>query len=356
MSFLFRVTIPSLGLMLAVATAASAQSLPQGLTCGLSYIDSSTSVSLSIGDGVIISINNDLSVAEGNACNGIQTANVTTQSSTFPFPPDSGCNSCFNGCNTTINACNPVTVTGSSSNAFAGPGFVGIVDGDIGNHDGAGYVHQEYTMGTSDPSVSDMFALPVGTVCGFHHTENSPGRMCMNFQPSKAFGIPENMTNPPGNVGCPTGWNPRRAFDMSSSAWYYVWCEYQDPRHLGTAGTAMGVSGIACGVSSNFGTDDPTGANQGLNGGCLGYDTLHGNGVGSISTFCPSMTNSAYINGGESNNTGLGFCSIGGATIPPLSPTPVPRVPPPPPLNSSPPPAGGGGGGVGTPCKACKIN
>jgi hypothetical protein len=340
-----------LGLILAVGTPASAQLLPKGLTCGLSYIDSGLNFAFHIGGNFLDVADldtNNLSIAEDNVCNNVHTAGITSGTSMFPFPPGSGCNTCINGCNTVANACNPETINTQTPYANGAPGFQGIADGDVGNGTGAGYVHQEYLLGTDTPSDSSNFALPVGTACGFHNTQISPGRMCMGYQPSKAFSnTPENMVNPPGIAGCPSGWYPRRSFDMSSSAWFYVWCEYQDPNHLGTSGKALSVSGIACGISSNFNPDDPTGVNQGLNGACLGYDTLHGGGT--VSTFCPGMLNSAFINSGESNNTGLGFCDINSNAIPGLSPTPVPRQQPFPP---APPPSGG----VGTGCTNCKLN
>src|SRR5713101_3370889 len=134
-----------------VALPARAQSLPQGLTCGLSYQ------------------NNEFQI--NNACSGQFTYASPGGYLNLPAPQyaavwDRDNGYCFS-CNTPpygfahqeLLACpqgNPNCLSGGLSVA-------------VGNDD------------------STHFVLPQGAVCGFHHTAYTPGHTCMGFNPTKAF-------------------------------------------------------------------------------------------------------------------------------------------------------------------------
>lgn len=143
----------------------------------------------------------------------------------------------------------PTLLLDPSGNSFtvqAADGWVTMSDGDIGNSANFGFYHQELRElggGSTDLSVSDRFKLPRGTVCGFHHTRNTPFDPLVAFRSGKASTC---MGLDPANGSCPVGWAIKNHFDMSSGdgqqpcgnlanqshCAYFVWCEYQDPYSL----------------------------------------------------------------------------------------------------------------------------
>jgi len=279
------------------ASGAMAQPLPQGLTCGLSYWDTIRPTPL---PWPIVQV-----VPEDNLCNGVHSV---------VFDPASMSND------------NP-----SGYVMKAAPGYKAVLDGDLGAPDGHGYVHQEFVDGVTDPSMGPWFVLPKGAVCGFHHTLNSPGRTCMHYNPGLSFrGVSEGPP-PPGQVipiafaGCPAGWVPRKAFDKGTANGYWTWCEYLDPNNLSAGNPTVGAVGIACGISDNWTGTDPTWEVVELKSSCLGYVTH----TYSYQSACPpGMVPSYWIDQGQLDGTGLGFCLTNSAVLP----SPVPPPPPPPPL------------------------
>jgi hypothetical protein len=133
----------------------------------------------------------------------------------------------------------------SSFSVHAAPGWLTMSDGDRGEDRNFGFYHQELSApssSVSDTSVSDRFALPKGTACGFHHTRNTPYSVMQRFNLGPASSC---MGHDPAQRDCPAGWRARNHFDMSSGGDgacgdlndqthcdYFVWCEYQDPNGL----------------------------------------------------------------------------------------------------------------------------
>ena len=274
-----------------LALSAHAQSLPQGLTCGLSYKTASCGP---LSAGVPIHER----IVEGNYCNGTPTLYYQTPDAVYTL--------------------------------FA-TGFSAIFDGDITNCSGTGYFHQELNDGSGAAADSTHFLLPMGTICGFHHTGSSPGHTCMGFNPSKAF---TDITNDPvGLVGCPAGWLPRRAYDRGSSGpnQFWTWCEYQDPSGYSQVGFTPPVTGLTCGISDNDSIDASINP-WGYVGTCMGYSTL----TFATQSNCPGMISSFWLDAGAPSNVGLGFCTVG-STLPPFY-TPPPPPPPPPDPGCPPPP------------------
>jgi hypothetical protein len=161
-----------------------------------------------------------------------------------------------------------------------GDGFAIVNDGDRGAPSGVGFYHQELVSGgVTDPSVSASFKLLPGTICGFHHTLQTPGTTCMGFHPDQA---------------CPSGWTSRRHFDSNSGTGYYVWCEYQDPQQrcaypeqTNCESEALDI-GYATSISSNT---DSTGVALATGGACP---------TGWVRT--------PYFDAGRPSGQGLSFC------------------------------------------------
>ncbi len=271
------------GLFLLLTFNANAQApLPKGLTCGLSYSW--------LGGGV------------DNLCRGFSTG----------------------------------TVGGAVA-----PGYFFVFDGDVGDSQFLGYAHQERSDGIDYTSFSPLppgaptnlpppqvvvnptdFVLPRGAVCGFHHTLNSQGRLCMGFnagldpalQPTSEPPPPPPLEGVPVLPGCPDGWKARKAFDMSSGAWYWVWCEYQDPMHRSIGGPPPAEAGITCGVAHNgiaYTNEDPGPT-------CMGYRPADG-----TPPVCPPGTKAdGWYDQGRPGGIGLGFCTV--TLVPFVMPPPAP--------------------------------
>jgi hypothetical protein len=205
-------------------------------------------------------------------------------------------------------------------------GYNNLFDGDFGNHANAGYYHQELAGGVTFPADSTNFVLPRGATCGFHHTRNTnPPSTCMGFDPANGavdqHGNPLRLDFPsPGMPGCPNGWFPNKAFDMSSDYGYWVWCEYLDPNNRSDGQPSVAADGVTCGISHTDNRDwhYPPG---GLSGHCMGYSTQ---AIGLPRSNCPGMGNSEWLDSGEDNNIGLGFCTTGSVLPPPYQYQPPP--------------------------------
>jgi hypothetical protein len=289
-------------------STAIAQQLPQGLTCGLSYRD------------IYVIVPGALSfqyVPEDNPCNGTHTVEYVSGSAMCS--PCDWCH-CSSGCS--ADGSNQCLVSGYNWVNHAAPGYVAVMDGDYGNSNGQGYVHQELVSGETDPAKAPWLVLPQGAVCGFHHTINSPGHTCMGFNPALSFyGIfegpppPGQPPPPPALPGCPPGWAPHKAFDMSSNTGYWTWCEYLDPNHLSAGSPTVSAVGIACGMSHNWSSEK---------GSCMGYSTLT---YASQAACPPGMAASHWTDYGQPSGIGLGFCTTTSNVLPapaPLPPTSCP--------------------------------
>lgn len=267
--------------------------LPQGLTCGIAYTNF-IGIDCTIGLEGTCDILRPVVTAYG-ACNGVATAE--SPSSIF-----------------------------ASTVGHAAAGYTYVFDGDVGNHGGEGFHHQELTAdggGTTsldliaNPDLSRNFVLPKGAACGFHSTGNSPGGTCMGFNPGWGLGVesaPPPGTFAPGGMpvqpGCPPGWTARKAFDMSSGSWHWVWCEYDDPNHRSIGRPTISVSGVACGISHNAGAataEDPGPT-------CMGYHPLDGSSYG---PYCLGglQPSPGWFDQGRPAGVGLGFCTMVTGTI-----------------------------------------
>jgi hypothetical protein len=199
-----------------------------------------------------------------------------------------------------------------SASAPGGDGFAVRFDGDFGQPSGSGFYHQELVSGgTGDQTRSDQLKLLPGTTCGFHHTRNSPGWTCMDFDPA----IPAPF---PGN--CPKGWVARSQFDMGSGhgltcsnlqnqdpplCAYFAWCEYQDPNHncadeaLGDCVEAARFYGYTVNLSSNAET---------FNGGSIASTTCPEENSGKdINCPCGWKQSPAFDAGRTRSGAGLGL-------------------------------------------------
>ena len=189
------------------------------------------------------------------------------------------------------------------------PGWQVRSDGDRGLSASQGFYHQELTsVGGGIRGSSYSFILPAGTVCGFHHTQNTPTQK-PHMDPQKDNMLGTCMGADPSQNGCPSGWVPRRHFDMSSGdgsqncnagsatsvpypehCGYFAWCEYQDPLRFCdedpnciARATKMTTIGIQSNVDPNGGTVRPT---------------------------CPNGTvRTSFYDSGRSSGQGLSFCS-----------------------------------------------
>jgi len=170
-------------------------------------------------------------------------------------------------------------------------------DGDRGLHEGNGFYHKELLPegGGSISRTPDRYILPEGAACGFHHTQNTPAKdghgTCMGMDP--------------GQNQCPNGWIARRHFDMSSgngsfdcrkaeallqpvACGYFVWCEYTDPYKLCEDPDCVfrATRRVTVGIESN--TDD-TGA--------------------ALRQECPAGTiRTSFFDDGRPEGRGLSFC------------------------------------------------
>lgn len=296
--------ISALLVALSVPSESSAQSLPQGLTCGLSYREQSCNP---------IGTDCSESVPEDNTCNGVHTAAPISKQVTCHCQIINGTSNCYDTNNHPTSNCDTpcdgatltcLTTVSTGTEGNAATGYTNVVDGDVGENSFFGYRHQELVGGETNVSLADSFSLPEGAVCGFHHTGNSPGRTCMGYNPSRAFADITNDTA--GLVGCPPGWMARRAFDMSSGSQYWTWCEYADPKNL-SPGHAMPYEGVDCGLSLNNGPPAPA------LGSCMRYATT----TASATPACPGGTSSSsWIDMGRPDNIGLGFCTVGTTLLP----------------------------------------
>jgi hypothetical protein len=290
------------------------QLLPQGLTCGLSYTDST-------------------GIQAKNTCMGVPTMQIV---------PDTGTGTCYSGwpdCRGCDCIGSPAIVCGGvpipynqypvyQCTAHLGPGmfiqnapgFTPIWDNDTGvgfswdnytTYSGPwGFWHQELLDGTTDIDKSDSFVLPKGTACGLHNPyvpwPDHRNRTCMGYNPAKWFGWETDDTTHP--AGCPPGWSPKQALDMGSSWGHWIWCEYQDPRNL-SPGALRTPDGVACGMGLN---EDPGRAV----GQCMGLNTDNGQDL----TACPANTNmksSHWYDDGRSAGRGLGWCTTRDFVLPP---------------------------------------
>jgi len=263
-SILFPIVLP----VALVAASAGADTLPQGLTCGLSY--------------------------ENEELTGV------------------------------FNSCQGVSTFGNSHSVGAhAPGYVGVLDMDNGLSDpfaSVGFAHQELcapntpSCGNSGATVavfgddSTHFVLPQGAVCGFHHTFYSPGRTCMGYNPTLAF--PGIASDNQGVPGCPPGWTPHHGFDMNSGSQYWTWCSYDDPNNMSLTGGAtlpIAAIGVACGAVHN------DAANHEGNTLCMGYYPARGSGQ----ALCPSGAGtSAFFDDGEPSGIGVGLCTLNTNSFP----------------------------------------
>jgi hypothetical protein len=268
---------------------------PQGLTGGVSYINHECSLSLGgllavIGGGLscaaaFSTINWWILPACGGALLGAVGSGVSAESCD---PPTEYVTGHVNGFRTLV-----IDPNGQSFWTLAAPGWLAREEGDLGNNSGYGFYHQEltapsYGVGgnglTTGPT--DLFKLPYGTDCGFHHNQNSPANLqtgvgtCMGYD---------------AYVSCPTGWQRKTMYDANSSGGYFVWCEYEDPHEICIADpsclqTAHNM-GLACGLGS-----DTTDGQPGLCGE-LGQN------------ICPSgWVPSGYFDDGRSSGQGLMVC------------------------------------------------
>jgi hypothetical protein len=164
-----------------------------------------------------------------------------------------------------------------------GDGFTIVFDGDFGAPSNDGFYHQQLgSGGLTDLGSSGKFKLLPGAVCGFHHTRNSPGLMCMGLDAA---------------VSCPNGWIQRSHFDMSSDFGKFVWCEYQDPQGL-------------CSDPANPATTDCD-----YNARYIGYVTsmssntdTTGRAIAHGGTCPVGWTRSPYFDQGRSKGKGLSWC------------------------------------------------
>src|SRR5258708_25061919 len=135
---------------MALALEARGQSLPEGLTCGLSYLA-------------------DDRLAEDNACNGISTIR-RSQGYAECDSTDAICSNCLCvsactqvGCFPGYASCCQVLV--ALYNPKAAPGYTAVGDGDWGALSGRGFYHQRLSSGVTDPSLASSFVLPSGEIC-----------------------------------------------------------------------------------------------------------------------------------------------------------------------------------------------
>jgi hypothetical protein len=195
----------------------------------------------------------------------------------------------------------------SNFTASAAPGWHVGTDGDIGLGAQSGFYHQELLgqgVGGNGvgrygavPAVTDSFALPKGSACGFHHTQVDPPDfdtsvgLCMGYDAA---------------LYCPTGWTQRFMFDDGSGdgslgcgpsdigytdhCGYWVWCEYQDPHGFGES-TASFANAAALGVALDISSDtDAT-------------------GVSGAGQACPAgWTRSPYFDNDRPSGQGLSSC------------------------------------------------
>jgi hypothetical protein len=149
----FTICISALLVALGVPSKSSAQSFPQGLTCGLSYKEQSCT---------LIGTDCSQSVPEDNTCNGVHTAApisvLVTCTCVYPGGDLSAhpfCPADLNGgvaadCVSTCapigtNTCTGKAILGTEGNAA--PGYTTVFDGDVGEDTGFGYRHQELVNG-----------------------------------------------------------------------------------------------------------------------------------------------------------------------------------------------------------------
>jgi hypothetical protein len=280
--------------MAALLTVGSAQAqalpkvLPQGLTCGLSYMFPDTG-------GLI------------NDCVGMPTVMAGAQLTDSP-------------------ARHYHASIDGDANQLPGEGGFGVV---------AGFAHQAldpcppenpaclpegFGVATNGAD-STNFSLPQGAACGFHHTAlSSLDETCMGYNPAQFFGITGDRTV--GMPGCPAGWTPRRAYDAGSAdtrgilrdAWW-VWCSYDDPHHLSATGNnrlPVAAMGVACGIAHS----DPVKNDQSST--CMGYYTSRNAGAVQV---CPAgYRASNWFDDTEPAGHGLDGC----AAIYTTFPTPAP--------------------------------
>jgi len=262
----------------ALALPARAQSLPQGLTCGLSYQTNEFTVN--------------------NTCSGQPTYSgqgFGTSSLNAPAP-------------------NYVMVWDKDNGLAIPGGFYGFAHQELKPCDPPPAPQNCLSGGLSVAVFGDdstHFVLPQGAVCGFHHTLYTPGRTCMGYNPTRGFpDIPNDQTS--GNVGCPPGWRPRRAFDVNSTIDYWTWCAYDDPHNLSITGNpppslATSAVGVACGAVDNNPSND-------RNGVCMGYYLAYTPGS---QPACPAQaTSTGWFDDGDSAGRGLGFCTLTTNTFP----------------------------------------
>jgi hypothetical protein len=183
------------------------------------------------------------------------------------------------------------------------PGWGVGSDGDRGNNSGFGFYHQELVAGAggvTDLSKSRLFALPAGTACGFHHTQNTPA--------NATLGMGTCMGLDPALGQCPSGWNLKYHFDMQSGdgttdcnnpanlnsphCGYFVWCEYQDPNNFCPNGSACEWDainkGYAVGVASS----------------------TYASGADYYGQYCPAGSyRSSYYDDGMSAGQGVSSCT-----------------------------------------------
>ena len=175
----------------------------------------------------------------------------------------------------------------SHFNISSAPGWSVSSDGDRGNNASFGFYHQELTAadggGLTDTSISTRFALPGGTACGFHHTQNTPA----NSLP----GSGTCMGSDPALGQCPSGWRPRSHFDMSSDTGSFVWCEYLDPNGFCPNGSTCELNAASAGYAIGVASDTDAAGND-----------IYG-------AACPAgLTRSAWFDDGRGAGQGLGSC------------------------------------------------
>jgi hypothetical protein len=232
--------------------------LPQGLTGGIAYVnhDCGPNAVAFAAAGVsaigLIACAVDVgSSAWGQSClQVIQGTSGTIAAGPGAFKSCGDPKVFRSGAVLAIGESNPVATlildaSGSSFAVHAAPGWLTMSDGDRGNDRNFGFYHQELSAPSaslSDTSVSDRFVLPKGTACGFHHTRNTAYNVMQRFNLGNASSC---MGHDPAQRDCPTGWQARNHFDMSSGSDgacgdlndqahcdYFVWCEYEDPNGL----------------------------------------------------------------------------------------------------------------------------
>lgn len=260
--------------------------LPQGLTGGLAYINHLCGFTLAN----VIPLVGPIAAVFPACGSGVLPACVAAGAAGVKAFINLGQNWCADP---TINLGGAVAGVSTLSmpdsshfNISSAAGWTVSSDGDRGNNASFGFYHQSLTAGAgglTDTSVSTRFALPAGTACGFHHTQNTPA--------NAATGGGLCMGNDPALGQCPAGWRARSHFDMSSDTGSFTWCEYLDPNGFCPNGSTCELNAASAGYAIGVASDTDAAGND-----------VYG-------TDCPAgLTRSAWFDDGRGAGQGLGSC------------------------------------------------